>query len=193
MSNPISAGPERLKPVPPERYDAAQREAASAFEALRGVPVFGPFEPLLHSPEVMTNASRMGEYLRYRSAIGTRLSEFVILLVARDWSQDFEWHVHAPLALREGVAPAVVDAIADGRRPDGMTDDEEACWTFTTELLRTRRVSDATYGRALARFGEKGVVDLAALAGYYSLLAAAMNTARTALPEGAARLPRFPD
>ena len=193
MPNPNASLPERLEAVPPERYDPAQREAAASFEALRGVPVFGPFEPLLHSPEVMTNASRLGEYLRYRSAIGTRLSEFVILLVARDWSQDYEWHVHAPIALREGVAAETVAAIADGRRPDGMSEDEETCWTFATELLRTRRVSDPTYGRALARFGERGIVDLAALVGYYGLLAAAMNTARTALPEGGTRLPRFPE
>lgn len=193
MSTQHSPLAERLPAIPPERYDAAQREAAAGFEALRGVPVFGPFEPLLYSPEVMSAANRMGEYLRYRSAVGLRLSEFVILLVARDWSQDLEWAIHAPIALREGVAPDTVDAIAEGRRPDDMSADEALCWAFATELLRTRRVSDTTYGRALDRFGERGVVDLAALVGYYSFLAATMNTARTAPPAEGPRLPRFPE
>jgi 4-carboxymuconolactone decarboxylase len=183
---------DRLAPIPPNDYDAAQKAAVAHFEATRQAPLFGPFEPLLHSPELMTRASDMGLYLRYGSAIGLRLSEFVILLIARDWSQDFEWSVHARIAADQGIAPKTIAAIADGRRPDSMTDDEAMLHDFVDELLTTRRVSDVTYARARARFGEKGVVDIVGLAGYYSLLAMVLNVARTPVPDGAATLPRFP-
>lgn len=183
----------RLPVIPPGEYDADQARAADSFRASRNVPVFGPFERLLHSPEVMSLAGQMGEYLRYRSAIGTVLSELVILIVAREWSQDYEWYVHAPIAVKQGIGEDIVDAIADGRRPARMSDDEAICYDFSVELQRNKRISDTTYGHAETRFGHKGVVDLVALNGYYGLLAMAMNTARMELPPGATRLPRFPD
>jgi len=141
---------------------------------------------------LMSDARAMGDYLRYQSAIGNRLSEFVILVVAREWTQDYEWSVHAPVARKQGIAPEIIDAIAEGRRPSGMSDDEEICYEFSLELSRNRRVSDKTFARAQKRFGEKGVVDLVGLNGYYSLLAMTLNTARTPAPDGY-RLPRFPD
>jgi 4-carboxymuconolactone decarboxylase len=183
----------RLPTIPPDKYDETQKKAAADFLAARKVPVFGPFEPLMYSPEVMSVAREMGDYLRYKSAIGTTLSELVILVTARDWGQDYEWHVHAPIALKQGIKPEIVDAIREGRRPAGMSDDEELCYEFSTELHRNRRVSDATYARALKRFGEKGVVDLAAINGYYTFLAMAMNTARMPVPANGLTLPRFPD
>jgi len=181
----------RLPTIPPDAFDASQRTAVAHFEATRQAAVFGPFEPLLHSPELMTRASDMGLYLRYGSAIGLRLSEFVILLIARAWSQDFEWSVHAEIAARQGIAPDTIAAIADGRRPDTLTDDEAILYEFVGELLATRRLSDVTYARASTRFGEKGVIDVVGIAGYYSLLAMVLNVARTPVPDGAATLPRF--
>ena len=182
----------RLATIPPERYDAEQKRAAAEFLEARKVPLSGPFEPLMHSPVLMSDARAMGDYLRYHSAIGNRLSEFVILVVAREWSQDYEWSVHAPIARQQGIAQEIVDAIADGRRPAGMSDDEEICYEFSIELNRTRRVSDRTYARALKRFGDKGVVDIVGINGYYTLLAMTLNTARTPTAEGP-KLPRFPD
>jgi 4-carboxymuconolactone decarboxylase len=184
---------DRMPPIPPAQYDDAQKKAAEEFLLARKVPVFGPFEPLMRSPEVMTVAREMGDYLRYKSAIGTTLSELVILVTAREWAQDYEWHVHAPIALKQGIRQEIVDAIADGRHPAGMSDDEDICYAFSTELHRNKRVSDATYGRALKRFGEKGVIDLAGINGYYTLLAMAMNTSRMPVPPNGLKLPRFPD
>jgi 4-carboxymuconolactone decarboxylase len=195
---PAAHGPkawaqERLPPVKPESYDAAQRQAAAEFEAARKRAVFGPFSMLIRSPEVMSAARAMGDELRYKSAIGNTLSEMVILIVAREWAQDYEWSVHAPIALQQGVARPVVDAIAEGRRPDRLSDDEAIAYDFTLELNRTKRVSDATYARALKRWGERGVVDLAAISGYYTFLAMTMNTARTPPADGAPKLPRWPE
>jgi 4-carboxymuconolactone decarboxylase len=135
----------------------------------------------------------MGDYLRYKSAIGTTLSELVILVTSREWGQDYEWHVHAPIALKQGIKKEIVDAIAEGRRPASMSEEEEICYEFSTELHRNKRVSDMTYDRAVKRFGEKGVVDLAAINGYYTFLAMAMNTSRMQVPPNGLKLPRFPD
>ncbi len=184
---------ERLPTVPPAQYDDAQKQAAADFLAARKTPVFGPFEPLMHSPQAMSAAREMGDYLRYKSAIGTTLSELVILVTARHWSQDYEWSLHAPIALKQGVKPAVVESIAEGRYPTGMSEDEETCYAFATELLTNKRVSDATYTRAQKKFGDKGIVDLGAISGYYALLAMQLNVARyPALADGP-KLRHFPD
>ena len=177
---------DRLPPIPPEQWTPAQREAAEAIiKGPRGALV-SPFVPLLRSPELMAHAQRMGEYLRYRSAIGLRLSELVILVIARHWSQQVEWAIHAPIAKAQGLSAALIDDIAHGRRPAAMSDDEAAVHDFCTELLRTQAVGDAIWARAVQRFGEQGAVDLLGIAGYYSFLAMVMNAARTAVPDSAA-------
>src|SRR5262249_60857886 len=122
------------------------------FLETRKAPVFGPFAVLLRSPELMTRAQQMGEYLRYRSAIGQRLSEFAILITAREWTQDYEWYVHQPHALKAGLKPEIVEAVFEGRRPAGMAADEEALYDFVTELNHTKRVSDTAYERAVKQF-----------------------------------------
>ena len=114
-------------------------------------------------------------------------------MTARHWTQEYEWSLHAPIALKQGIKPAIVDAIADGRTPAGMSDDEEICYAFTTELLTNKRVSDETYARAQKRFGNKGIVDLSAISGYYALLAMQLNVARYPALKDGPRLPAFPD
>jgi 4-carboxymuconolactone decarboxylase len=182
----------RLPTIAPALYNPAQQQAAAEFEAARGTPVFGPFEPLLHSPPVMSLARAMGDYLRYKSAIGTRLSEWAILVTAREWTQDFEWAVHHPLALQAGIAAELAQAVAEGRRPQGMSDDEEIVYEFSIELHRHKRVSDITFARADKRFGKAGVVDLTAINGYYALLAMQLNVAQYPAPAGAQKLARLP-
>jgi 4-carboxymuconolactone decarboxylase len=183
---------QRLPTIPPANYTPEQKQAAADFEAARKTPVFGPFEPLMHSPQVMSQARAMGDYLRYKSAIGTTLSELVILVTARVWTQDYEWYVHYPIALKAGIKPAIADAIADGRRPQGMSDDEEIVYDFSTELHQNRRVSDTTYARAEKRFGRQGVVDLTGINAYYALLAMQLNVAQYEPPKDAKKLERFP-
>ncbi|MCJ2125771.1 carboxymuconolactone decarboxylase family protein [Methylobacterium sp. J-077] len=176
-------GTDRLPEIPAETLTDAQAKAAEAFMAERGVPVFGPFVPLLRSPELMLCASRMGLYLRYGSALPLRVSEFVILFVARLWNQQVEWQIHHPIALKAGVAAETAQALAEGRRPDTMSDEEALAYAFSTELQHNRVVSDATYAALVARFGEQGAIDLTGINGYYALLAMTMNVGRTALPE----------
>jgi 4-carboxymuconolactone decarboxylase len=186
------ASEDRLPTVPPDQYNDAQKKAAEDFLAARKVPVFGPFEPLMHSPEMMTQARAMGDYLRYRSAIGNMLSELAIIMTAREWGQDYEWWLHAPIAVKAGIKPEIVDAIRDGRRPVGMSEDEEIVYDFSTELHKNKSVSDATFVRAEKRFGKNGVVDLVGINGYYALLAMQLNTARYQIPKDGTPMPRFP-
>jgi 4-carboxymuconolactone decarboxylase len=183
---------ERLPRIPPASYTAEQKQAAAEFEAARKVPVFGPFEPLMYSPQVMSQARAMGDYLRYRSAIGTTLSELAILVTAREWTQDYEWYVHQPIALKAGIKPGIVEAIAEGRRPEGMSDDEAIVYEFSMELHRTKRVSDTTFARVEKRFGKQGAVDLTGINAYYTLLAMQLNMAQYELPKGGKKLERFP-
>ena len=182
----------RLPTIPPASYSPEQKQAAVDFEAARKVPVFGPFEPLMYSPQVMSQARAMGDYLRYKSALGTTLSELAILVTAREWTQDYEWYVHHPIALKAGIKPAIADAIADGRRPLGMNDDEEIVYEFSMELHRTKRVSDVTFARAEKRFGKQGVVDLTGINAYYTLLAMQLNMAEYEIPKDGTRLQRLP-
>jgi 4-carboxymuconolactone decarboxylase len=180
-----SRAQDRMPPIPPERLTDAQKKAIDEFKVARSADISGPFVPLLRSPEVMSRARAMGDYLRFKSSLPPRLSEFVILLTARRWTQQYEWNAHQPLALKGGLKHAIVDAIADGRRPDQMAGDEEAVYTLVDELHRNQSVTDATYAHAIAAVGEQGVIDAVAIVGQYTMLAMVLNTARTPLPDGA--------
>ena len=183
---------DRLPTIAPENYNNDQKQAAADFEANRKVAVFGPFEALMHSPQMMSQARAMGDYLRYKSAIGNTLSELAILITAREWTQDYEWYVHQPIALKAGIKKEIADAIADGRRPVGLSDDEEMVYDFCTELQHNKRVSDATFNRVEKRFGKKGAVDLTGIVAYYTLLAMELNVAQYQLPADGKKLERFP-
>ena len=178
-----NGGVDRLPPIAPEDWTEEQRRAAQEVIAGARGALVPPFIPLLRSPELMTHAQRMGEYLRYRSAIGKRLSELAILVTARQWSQPVEWAIHAPIAINVGIDPGIVESIAQGKRPAQMSAEEAAVHDFCIELHRNKAVSDATWERAIDRLGEKGVVDLIGINGYYALLSMVMNAARTPVPE----------
>ena len=184
----------RMPPLSEDQMTPEQKAAVEEFKAARNTDGFGgPFMVLLRSPEMMNRARNVGDYVRFRSALPPRLSEFVILLTARHWTQNYEWYVHAPIAEREGLDAAIIEAVADGRRPAELADDEAAVYDFCMELLRTHGVSDPTYARMVSHLGENGVIDAIGILGYYQLLAMVMNTARTPLPEGVEPgLPKFP-
>lgn len=173
---------DRLPPIPAERLTPDQQKAVTDFRAARKAEPTGPFLAMLHSPEVMSRARAMGDYLRFTSRLPPRQSELIILLAARSWTQQYEWAVHYPIALKAGVAPEVARAIAERRRPDGLSGDDAVLYDFCDELLRTQAVGDATYARMVGAFGEPGVVDTVGILGYYTMLAMMLNTARTPAP-----------
>jgi 4-carboxymuconolactone decarboxylase len=174
----------RMPPIAPENMTEAQKAAVDEFKAARNATLSGPFVPLLRSPEVLSRARAMGDYLRFKSVLPPRLSEFAILIAARQWTQQYEWDAHYTLAMQAGLRPDIAAAVAEGRRPEKMAEDEDILYTFLMELHRTQSVSDAAYQRMVGRFGEQGVVDAIGIQGYYTLLAMVMNTARTPLPAG---------
>ena len=179
------AAQDRLPPIAADNLTDAQKRGAEDFKKVRGTAPFGPFIPLLRSPDVMVRVGALGDQLRYKSSLPPRLSEFIILLIARQWTQQYEWHTHESIALKAGLRADIIQAVREGRRPERMADDEEIVYSVLDELERNRAVSEVTYRRGAAKLGEQGIVDTTAIAGYYTLLAMVMNTAQTALPEGA--------
>ena len=179
----------RMPPIPADKMTDAQKKAAADFRAIRKTDPTGPFAVMLRVPELMDLAFKWREHVQFRSALDQRLTELAIIIAARHWTQEYEWNAHYPLALKAGLKPEIIAAVEEGRRPSHMAEDEEILYDFCTELQRTHGVSDATYARALAKFGEAGIVEAASLEGYYSLLAMVMNIARTPLPAGATRPP----
>ncbi|MSO83927.1 MAG: carboxymuconolactone decarboxylase family protein [Acidobacteria bacterium] len=184
---------DRMPPIPAEKMSEAQTKAAAEYMAARG-PLTGPWLAILRSPDMLNRARALSDYLRFNSSLPPRLSEFVILITAREWAQPYEWNAHQTLALKGGLSPDIAKAVAEGRRPEQMADDEAAVYDFCTELHGNHSVSDATYARALSKFGERGVIDMTGLSGWYTLVSMVLNTVRTPLPAGAtpalAPLPR---
>jgi 4-carboxymuconolactone decarboxylase len=185
-------GPERMPALAPEAMDDVQRAAAQELiNGPRGA-VFGPFIPLMRSPELMNRLQKVGEYLRFQTSLDARINEFVMLIVSRQWTQQFEWCMHYPLALKAGIRQPMLDALAEGRRPPGMAEDEEIAWEVCDELQRMHGVSDGTYQRAVACFGERGLLDMLGLIGYFSTVSMVMNVARTPPMKDAKAAPLAP-
>jgi 4-carboxymuconolactone decarboxylase len=177
---------DRMPPIPADKWTDAQKKSAEEITSGPRKELVGPFIPLLRSPEYMSRLQRVGEYLRYKTSLGSNISEFIILLIARNWTQQFEWYSHESLALKAGINAETIKAIAEGRRPAAMTPDEETIYEYIDELLLHQSVSDHAYGRVVNRFGEQGVIDITGLCGYYTLLGMLMNVTRTPLPPGIA-------
>ena len=172
-------GGERLPLPDAAAMTPAQREAAQALVDGPRKGVYGPFLPLLRSPQLLDRIAKAGEYLRFDSVLDARVRELATCAVARHVGNQFEWTTHAPLAAKAGVAAAAIEALRVGARPRDLRADEETALDFTRELLHTHGVSDPTYAAALHAFGEQGVVELATLIGYFAMVSWLMNVART--------------
>ena len=175
---------DRLPPIAADKLTEAQKKAAAEFLTERKQEVFGPFVPLSRSPQLMINAARMGTYLRFGNSLPRDVSEFAILLVSRRWTQEYEWYVHAADGKTAGLSDAIIQAVADGRRPEGMSEGMEIVYEFSNELNDFHSVSDRTYARMVAKYGEQGMMDLVGLNGYYSMISMVLNVGRTPLPPG---------
>lgn len=173
---------ERLPRIPPEKMTEAQKKVTAEISAGPRGELRGPFIALLRSPDLASQVQKVGEYLRYRCALERRIAEMATLIAARHWTQQYEWNSHYQHAMNAGLKPAVADAIAEGRRPGDMAQDEEIVHDMLMEALHNQSVCDATYARAIEKFGEQGVVDILAIAGYYTMLAMILNVSRIALP-----------
>jgi 4-carboxymuconolactone decarboxylase len=175
----------RFAGLPPGQMTPEQKAIADAIVATRG-SLNGPFNAWLRDPALADRLQKLGEQIRFHASLPPALNEFAILITARHWTSQFEWYAHYPLALKAGLEPAVAADLAAGERPAGMTPDETAIYDFSTSLHATGDVDDARYKAVLDRFGEKGVVDLIAVNGYYDLVSMTLNVARVSVPPGTA-------
>lgn len=174
----------RFPPLAEHELSDAQRKVVQEIAAGPRGGVRGPFIPLLRSPDLASAVQKVGEYLRYSSSLKAHLTELTVLLAARAYGSAFEWQAHAPLAIKAGLAPEIVDAIGRRERPKAMPVDVADIHDFVVALLEQHAVDDTLYARALAHIGERGIIDLAATCGYYIMLAMVLNTAQTPMPEG---------
>ncbi len=195
MSNDKAADTRRFKLIPLEQLTPEQRALSDAIKsglrsklassgASKPGPLGGPFNVWLRSPGIGDLVQKLGEEIRFRSSLTGKLNELAILVTARNWTSQYEWVAHHKLALEGGLDPKIAEDIAQGRRPASMDADETLVYEFSTELQASQGVSDAMYARAVARFGERGVVDLITVNGFYVLVSMCLNVDRTPLPEG---------
>src|SRR5579863_5800667 len=146
----------------------------------------GPFQLLIRAPEVCRHLSRLGEYLRWGSSLSPALSELAICLTARHIRANYEWHAHAPLAIEGGVPAAAMEAIRTGATPHFTAKDQQLAYRLVTELIDSKRLSDASFAEGIAAFGEQGIVELGTIIGYYTAIGNALNVFDVPLPAGTA-------
>jgi 4-carboxymuconolactone decarboxylase len=168
-------------------YDAIRggpRSKLSNFSGAKPGPLGGPFNAMLRSPGIGNIVQAVGGEIRFKSSIPSKLNELAIMVTARYWTSQYEWHAHCRLALEAGLDPEIAKDVAESRRSPKMDADEAMIYDFSRELHETKRVSDANYKRVLDRFGERGVFDLIAVNGYYSLVSMILNVDKAPLPDG---------
>lgn len=175
----------RIPDLPPEELSPEQRKVYDAIASGPRGHVRGPLAVWLQSAPLAARAEALGAFCRYDTGLPKRLSELAIIITGAKWRAGFEWYVHAPLGIKAGLDPDLVEAIRTGGTPTFKREDEAALHAFTRELLDTREVSDETYRRAEAQFGAKGLVELVGILGYYGLISMTIKAFRVAVPEGA--------
>ena len=191
------ASTERFARITTENMSADQRKyfndlmsgpvsATGSAAVVKGSNSLGaPFNIWLRSPKLAESFRVVSEQIRFNSSLPLKLNEFAILITAQKWSSPYEWYAHHRLALKAGLDPRIADQLAQGIKPQGMGNEEEAIYDFVAELLATNQVGDRNFIKVKNLFGEQGVVDLIATTGYYVLVAMALNVNRTPLPSGA--------
>jgi 4-carboxymuconolactone decarboxylase len=175
---------DRFRPLTYEEMTPAQKTMIEHLLSGPRAGANGPFNVLLRSPEMGDLAQQFGAATRFKSSLPQRLYELAILVTARHWTSQYEWQAHHRSALQAGLSPAIADAIAQGKRPAAMQKDEEAVYNFSSELLNTKQVGDATFNAARNAFGERGVVDLIGVIGWYNTVSMLLNVDRYPVAEG---------
>jgi 4-carboxymuconolactone decarboxylase len=179
---------ERFRQLTVEELDDDQRRAIAPVLEYAG-SIGGPFNATLRSPRLTETSFELGSYLLFETPLPRPLTEMAILVSARLSGSQFEWWAHERRAREEGLAGEICDALREGRRPAAMTEEEAAVYDFSVEQLTAPAVSDATFARAKEAFGERGVVDLSYLIGFYGMIAGVLKMAAVSPPDGAQPLP----
>jgi len=164
--------PEENELTPEQRAmrDAVQKGPRQTFK------MYGPLGVWIHAPTFGELAQKLGGHCRFHTSLSPRLSEFAIIVTARQWRAQYEWQAHAVLAEKAGVKPQTIADIRAGRAPKSAPADERAIFQFISELYRTKRVSDRTYARVVKMIGDPATVELVGILGYYALVSMTLNT-----------------
>ena len=144
----------------------------------------GPYNPMIRSPVLGQRLYDLFYYLRWQTSVPTKLNEFAILIIGRQWRSQVEWFAHAPIAAKAGLSAEIIAELKTGKRPSGMAEDEALVYDFVTELTTTKQVSDETYARAKKVFNDQQIVDLTAVAGNYVMVAMLLAMAEETVPPG---------
>src|SRR4029079_10131741 len=182
---PPATGKEpRFPQLTMDQLDEKQKPLGEQVMKVSSVGLGGPYNPLMRSPVLGQRLFDLFHYLRWETSVPTKLNEFAILIIGRQWRSHVEWFAHAPLAAKAGLNPDIVAELKAGNRPSKMAEDEALVYDFVTELTTTHKVSDETYARAKKIFNDQQIVDLTAVAGNYVMVAMLLAMSEETVPTG---------
>jgi 4-carboxymuconolactone decarboxylase len=181
---PATSREPRFPQLTMDQLDEKQRPLGEQIMKVSSVGLGGPYNPMIRSPVLGQKLYDLFYYLPWQTSVPTRLNEFAILIIGRQWTSQVEWFAHAPLAAKAGLSTDIIAELKANERPSGMAEDEAVVYDFVTELTTTKKVSDATYARAKKVFNDQQIVDLTAVAGNYVMVAMLLAMAEETVPSG---------
>ncbi|MEA2840381.1 MAG: 4-carboxymuconolactone decarboxylase [Methylobacteriaceae bacterium] len=184
LAPPARGKEPRFPQLTMEQLNEQQRPLGEQVMKVSSVGLAGPYNPMMRSPVLGQRLFDLYHYLRWETSVPTKLNEFAILIIGRQWRSQVEWYAHAPLAQKAGLSPEIIAQLKANKRPSGMAEDEAAVYDFVTELTTTHEVSDATYSRAKKIFNDQQIVDLTSVAGCYVSVAMLLAMAEETTPPG---------
>ena len=181
---PATSKEPRFPQLTMDQLDEKQKPLGEQIMKVSSVGLGGPYNPMIRSPVLGQRLFDLWYYLRWQTSVPTKLNEFAILIIGRQWRSQVEWFAHAPIAAKAGLSPDIIAELKAGKRPSGMAEDEALVYDFVTELTTTRKVSDETYARTKKAFSDQQIVDLTAVAGNYVMVAMLLAMAEQTVPSG---------
>jgi 4-carboxymuconolactone decarboxylase len=183
-ASPATSREPRFPQLTMDQLNEAQKPLGEQIMKVSSVGLGGPYNPMIRSPVLGQRLYDLFYYLRWQTSVPTKLNEFAILIIGRQWRSQVEWFAHAPLAAKAGLSAGILADLKAGKRPAGMAEDEAVVYDFVTELTATKKVSDETYARAKKLFNDQQIVDLTAVAGNYVMVAMLLAMAEETVPPG---------
>ena len=184
FAQPATSKQPRFPQLTMDGLNEAQKPLGEQVMKVSSVGIAGPYNPMMRSPVLGQLLFDLFHYLRWETSVPTKLNEFAILIIGRQWRSQVEWYAHAPLAAKAGLAPDIIAELKASKRPSGMAEDEALVYDFVTELTAAQKVSDHTYARAKKVFNDQQIVDLTAVAGNYVMVAMLLAMAEETVPPG---------
>jgi 4-carboxymuconolactone decarboxylase len=184
FAQPATSKEPRFPQLTMDQLDDKQKPLGEQIMKVSSVGLGGPYNPIIRSPVLGQRLYDLFYYLRWQTSVPTRLNEFAILIIGRQWRSQVEWFAHAPLAAKAGLSPDVIADLKAGKRPSAMAEDEALVYDFVTELTTTQKVSDETYARAKKVFNDQQIVDLTAVSGNYVMVAMLLAMSEETVPPG---------